>query len=126
MKKWLGLILAAACLLALAGCRETKMLIPPDAEQGAVWQETWAGSIAEVFTEGGGADLAEVVALELEDYGTMYFTITADTEFLRTDPETGEVEQIGKEELAVGAWAEIVCESDDHSGYHPILTITIT
>ena len=39
--------------------------------------------------------------------------------------DTGETEEITKEDLYVGAWVEIDCESYHNSGYHPIFTIKV-
>jgi hypothetical protein len=55
----------------------------------------------------------------------MYFTITAETEYLRYDSDTGETEEITKDDLDIGAWVEIDCESYRNSSYHPIFTLKV-
>ena len=55
----------------------------------------------------------------------MHFTIVEDTEYLRYYSDTGETEEITKEDLYVGAWVEIDCESYHNSDYHPIFTIKV-
>ena len=61
--------------------------------------------------------------MEIKDYDPMHFTIVEDTEYLRYYSDTGETEEITKEDLYVGAWVEI--DSDNNSGVNPILTIKV-
>lgn len=121
MKKLTKWLMAAAFLIALTGCKEES----PPADAGGSYEECWSGQITDIYTEGGGADFAEVVALEPDGHDTMYFTLVEDTEYIRYDAGTGEAEAIGKEGLYTGAWAEIDCTSYQNSGYHPIRSITV-
>lgn len=124
MKKLIPLVLALFCALGLVGCGQTA-LVPPDADLEASFYECWPGTITDIFTEGGGADLVEVIQLEIKDHDPMHFTTTADTEYLRYDSDTEEAEVITKDDLYVGAWVEIDCESYHDSDYHPIFTIRV-
>ena len=116
----LALVFALACSLPLAGCDRTK-LVPPEVDLDAPFNECWHGTISEMFTEGSGADLVEVIKLEIKDHDPMYFTIVEDTEYGMLNSDT----EITKENLYVGAWVEIDCESYHNSDYHPIFTITL-
>lgn len=124
MRKSIALILTMACVLGLVGCGQSKQ-IPPETDQNASFRECWSGTITKIFTEGGGQDVAEVIELERKDLTPMYFTIVENTEYLRYDSDTETTEKITKEDLDVGAWVEIDCESSDYSEYYPILTIKV-
>ncbi len=124
MKKLIALVLALVCVLGLVGCGQPK-LVPPEVDLDAPKNECWPGTITDIFTEGSGTDLAEVIKLEIKDHDPMHFTIIEDTEYLRYYSDTGETEEITKEDLYVGAWVEIDCESYHNSGYHPIFTIKV-
>ena len=124
MKKLIALVLALVCVLGLVGCGRQK-LVPPEVDPNAPFNECWSGTITDIFTEGSGTDFAEVIKLEIKDYDPMHFTIVEDTEYLRYYSDTGETEEITKEDLYVGAWVEIDCESYNNSGYHPIFTIKV-
>ena len=124
MRKYIALVLALVCVLGLVGCGQSKQ-VPPEVDLDAPFNECWPGTITDIFTEGSGADLAEVIKLEIKNYDPMYFTIVEDTEYLRYYSDTGETEEITKEDLYVGAWVEIDCESYHNSGYHPIFTIKV-
>lgn len=124
MKKLLTLVLALTCVPGLSSCGQTA-LVPPEADLDASFHECWPGTITDIFTEGGGADLAEIIQLEIKDRDPMYFTIAEHTEYLRYDSDTEETEAITREDLYVGAWVEIDCESYHNSDYHPIFTIKV-
>ena len=124
MKKLIALVLALVCVLGLVGCGQPK-LVSPDVDLDAPKNECWPGTITDIFTEGSGADLAEVIKLEIKDHDPMHFTIVEDTEYLRYYSDTGETEEITKEDLYVGAWVEIDCESYHNSDYHPIFKIMV-
>lgn len=123
MKQWAALLVAAACVLSLPGCRGKEA--PPTIDGGMSYDECWSGTITDLFTEGSGADLAEVIALAIRDYDTMYFTITEDTEYFRYYFDTEEEENIDQGDLSLGDWVEIECESYDNSGYHPIHSVKV-
>lgn len=123
MKQWVALLVAAACVLSLPGCRGKE--VPPTIDGSMSYDECWSGTITDLFTEGGGADLAEVIALTIRDHDTMYFTITEDTEYFRYYSDTGEAEDMDRGDLSLGAWVEIECESYDDSGYHPIHSVKV-
>ena len=124
MKKLIALLLALVCVLGLVGCGQPK-LVPPEVDLDAPKHECWHGTITDIFTEGSGTDLAEVIKLEIKDHDPMHFTIVEDTEYLRYYSDTGETEEITKEDLYVGAWVEIDCESYHNSDYHLIFTIMV-
>ena len=124
MRKYIALVLALVCVLGLVGCGQPKQ-VPPEVDLDIPKNECWPGTITDIFTEGSGADLAEVITLEIKDHDPMHFTIIEDTEYLRYYSDTGETEEITKEDLYVGAWVEIDCESYHNSGYHPIFTIKV-
>ena len=124
MKKLIALVLALICVLGLVGCGQPK-LVSPDVDLDAPKNECWPGTITDIFTEGSGVDLAEVIKLEIKDHDPMHFTIVEDTEYLRYYSDTGETEEITKEDLYVGAWVEIDCESYHNSDYHPIFKIMV-
>ena len=124
MKKLIAIVLALVCVLGLVGCGQPK-LVSPDVDLDAPKNECWPGTITDIFTEGSGADLAEVIKLEIKDHDPMHFTIVEDTEYLRYYSDTGETEEITKEDLYVGAWVEIDCESYHNSDYHPIFKIMV-
>ena len=124
MKKLIAIVLALVCVLGLVGCGQPK-LVSPDVDLDAPKNECWPGTITDIFTEGNGADLAEVIKLEIKDHDPMHFTIVEDTEYLRYYSDTGETEEITKEDLYVGAWVEIDCESYHNSDYHPIFKIMV-
>jgi len=124
MRTYIALLLALVCVLGLVGCGQPKQ-VPPEVDPNAPFNECWPGTITDIFTAGNGADLAEVIALEMKDHDAMHFTIVADTKYLRYYSDSGETEEISKEDLYVGAWVEIDCESYHNSGYHPIFTIKV-
>ena len=124
MRKYIALLLTLACVLGLIGCGRAKQ-VPPEVDLDAPFRECWPGTITDIFVEGSGVDLAEVIKLEVKDHDPIHFTIVEDTEYLRCDSDTGETEEIAKEDLYVGAWVEIDCESYHNSGYHPIFTIKV-
>ena len=126
MKKTTAAILCLMLALSITACGKHE--VPPDADLNATFRECWSGSITSVFTEGGGEDIAECITLEIKDHDAMTFTIVEDTEFLRAsydNGELGETEEITKEDIFAGAFAEIKCESRQNSGYHPIIKITV-
>ena len=123
MKKFIALILALVCVISLGACGQTTQ-VPPEVDGDTRFNiGHWSGTIIDSSTEGSGADLAEVIKLEIKDYDPMHFTIVEDTEYLRYYSDTGETEEITKEDLYVGAWVEI--DSDNNSGVNPILTIKV-
>ena len=124
MRKYIALVFALVCVLGLVSCGQPK-LVPPEVNPNAPFNECWPGTITDIFTEGSGADLAEVIKLEIKDHDPIHFTVIEDTEYLRYYSDTGETEEITKEDLYVGAWVEIDCESYNNSGYHPIFTIKV-
>lgn len=124
IKKLIALILSLTFVLVLAGCGQPK-LVPPEVDLDKSFNECWPGTIADIFAEDGGADLAEVIELEIKDHDPMCFTIIKETEYLRYYSDTGETEEITKDDLYIGAWVEIDCESYHDSGYHPIFTIKV-
>jgi hypothetical protein len=124
MKKSIILILSLIFLSVSVGCSQSK-LISSEMDLDEPSHERWSGTITNIFTEGGGADLAEVIELEIKDHEPMYFTIIKETEYLRYDSDTGEMEEITDDELHIGDRVEIDCESDQNSSYHPIVTIQV-
>lgn len=77
------------------------------------YKETYTGTVTELFTEGCGLDTAEAAAVDIGNGETMYFTITAVTEY------------IGADAMSVGDTVTIVCDSTTHSDYHGIVTAEI-
>lgn len=124
MKKIIALVILGACVLGLSGCGQPKQ-VPPEVDLNTPVKGCWPGTITDMFTEGSGADLAEVIKLELKDRDPMNFTIIEDTVYLRYYSDTEKTEEITKEDLYVGAWVEIDSESYHNSGYHPIFTIKV-
>lgn len=124
MRTSTAFVLALVCMLGLIGCGQTKQ-IPPEVDLDAPIRECWPGRITDIFTSGSGSDLAEVIKLEIKDHAPMYFTIVADTAYWRYDSDTEETEQITREDLYIGAWVEIDCESFHNSDYHPIFAVKL-
>lgn len=124
MRKVILFVLITACILSLVGCGQHPQ-VPPEVDLNKPFNECWPGTITDIFTEGSGEDLREVIKLEIKDHEPMYFTIIEDTEYLRYYSDTAETEEITKEDLYVGAWVEIDCESYHNSGHHPIFTIKV-
>lgn len=124
VKKLVALFLSLTFVLVLVGCDQPKA-VTPEVDLVESFNECWPGTIADIFTEGSGADLAEVIELEIKDHDPMYFTIIKETEYLRYYSDIEETEEIAKMTSIIGAWVEIDCESYYDSGYHSIFTIKV-
>lgn len=155
MKKLLALLLALSLALALFGCaaqqpQQPNTLIEPEvsaqpedpqlpdetapdepADDAALTvpdegrSESWTGTIVEVFTEGGGDDLAQVVKVQSADgENTVCFTLEQSSSCVRTS-SGGAEESIAQSELVPGAQVEIEGLSFVGSSYHPISVIRI-
>ncbi len=120
MKK-LGVILIVFAMLALCACVKQ---IPPEADPNAAYEETYSGTVVEVFTEGSGADTAQVMAVETENGKTIHFTITEDTSFLWLDQISGAGGETTLEKIVQTGCVEVHCQSFQNSGYHPAITVT--
>ncbi len=127
MKKLIVFVLALICIFGLIACKPSNFppASDPDVDLNASFRECRYGTITAIFTEGGGADTAEVIQLEIKDHDSMYFTIVEDTEFSRYYSDTENAEPITKNDLYIGAYVAIHCESYHRSEYHPILKIEI-
>lgn len=106
---------------------ETGMKVAEDrsVDLERLFAESWSGTITNIFTEGAGADLAEVIELEIENHDPMYFTLVEDTEYQEYYTDNEKVAEITKDDLYIGAWVEIDCKSYNNSGYHPITVIKV-
>lgn len=124
MKKLIAWILLLTFVLALVGCGQSKQA-SPEGDLNEQFYESWSGTITNIFTEGAGADLAEIIELEIEDHDTMYFTLLEDTEYLKRYFDNGKVAEITKDDLCIGIWVEIDCKSYRDSSYHPITVIKV-
>lgn len=116
--------LLLACLLTLSGCMARQLPSDLQADPDAVYRECWPGTVTDIFTEGGGADAAQVIALDIKDHAPMHFTVTGNSVFLHRDA-AGETYDSDLTAVSVGAWVEIECLSDNRSSYHPIVTLTV-
>lgn len=107
-----------ALLLWLSGCAQAE-------GTSAVQRECWCGTVAALFSEGGGSDRAEVLALETEEQGIVCFTLEAGTLYSRSDPTTGAEETLTREELYVGARVELDCRAEQSSARRPVLALRL-
>lgn len=82
--------------------------------------ESWTGTIVDVFTEGGGDDLAQVVAVQTGE-STVYFTLQQDSSCVRSSSG----EDVPQSELVPGVQVEIEGLSFESSAYHPISVIRL-
>lgn len=82
--------------------------------------ESWTGTIVDVFTEGGGDDTAQVVAVQTGE-STVYFTLETDSSCVRASSG----EDAAQSELVPGVQVEIEGLSFKSSAYHPISVIRL-
>lgn len=120
MKK-LGCLLIVFAILSLCACVKQ---VPPEADPHAVYEETYRGTVEEVFTEGSGADVAQVLKVQTENGETIHFTVTEETAFLWLDEVSGAGGETTLEKIAQEDCVEVHCQSFQNSGYHPALTVT--
>ena len=119
MKKWAACLLLAACVFALGGCTQAQGEEVPAAPAA----ESRAGVLTGRLTEGGGADFAEVLEVELPTGETMHFTLAEDTACLKYHPYEREPTGAEKDDLQIGNWVEISCERDPNSELRTIRSI---
>ncbi len=120
MKKLTCLLIAFA-ILALCGCVKQ---VPPEADPKAVYEETYRGTVEEVFTEGSGADTAQVLKVQTDSGETVHFTVTEETAFLWLDEVSGAGGETTLEKIAQEDCVEVHCQSFQDSDYHPAITVT--
>lgn len=82
--------------------------------------ESWTGTIVDVFTEGGGDDAAQVVAVQTGE-STVYFTLETDSSCVRASSG----EDAAQSELVPGVQVEIEGLSFKSSAFHPISVIRL-
>lgn len=85
-------------------------------------EESWTGTILEVFTEGGGEDSAQVVKVQSGE-DTVCFTLEQSSSCVRSS--SGEEESIAPSELVPGAQVEIEGFRFSDSSYRPISVIRV-
>lgn len=126
MKKRGTAMLALALALLLAGCAggtETGLDggsgggLPETGRSSQAGPEgepvTYTGTVTARFTEGGGGDAAEVLAVELDSGETVYLTLLDSTDWSNGD------------DVSEGDLVTAESERYPDSGYHPALAVTL-
>lgn len=106
MKRRTILIMALSCVIILSGCGGNG----GGERTGGVRTGTYSGVVTDRFTEGSGADTADVLAVDTGGE-TIYFTIIDSTQFT------------GAEDVSVGDNVEVQCEEYSDSSYRPIRSL---
>ena len=103
------------CAMTLLSC--APRLVPPEADLTLPYKECWPGTITALSSGS--------LTLAVKDHAPMTFTLVAGTEYLRLYADTGETVTIAQEDLYLGAWVEIDCESYHRSNRHTAFTVTL-
>ena len=125
MKKLIPLFLALICAIGLFGCSTyTGNASPVDSRKPT--GNIWSGTISEIFTEEVNGVSVEVIKIEYKDNTPLYFAILEDTNYIKYSPAAGAYNaEIAKEDLYIGAYAEVYYGNDHPSEYHTAETIRL-
>ncbi len=128
MKKYLVLILAL--LFVFSGCSAEPAPKDDPAEEYeetyfGEYEETYSGEITDIFTEGSGEDLVNVIEVLTENGEKIHFTVTEESEIIRYLEDVGERVPMTLDEIEIGSKVEVSCKSYENAGYHPIIEIKI-
>lgn len=110
MKKFAALVLALSFIFALSGCEKEKEEQPTE-NLGEAYEEHLAGTVSDIYTEGGGADTVHVLELEIDRQSTLYITV----------PDTEVIEGV-----EIGDEVEVDCTRHTKSGYCLLNSIEVT
>lgn len=97
----------------------------PQADVNKPVEECWPGIIANIEINNTGSDPSVIIELSVKDHESIRFTATEDTQYFRSNTQTGIIEEITVDDLYVDAWVEIECKRYHHSDYYEIITVTV-
>ena len=95
------------------------------ADLDVAYHEPFSGTITDIFFEGSGADLVEVVAMDVKDCGTIHFILSDDAACQQYFTDTEEVKTGSGDILLAEVWSEMECEKGDNSARRTAVEVTV-